>query len=56
MPNEPLAPASWQWIEEIIVAIPVTLVFSAIVYFAVGLAGNFFVFWIIWLFTVFSCE
>ena len=49
-------PCPRQWIEEIIVAIPVTLIFSAIVYFAVGLAGNFFFFWIIWLITVFTCE
>mmetsp|Transcript_26363 Transcript_26363/g.74140 ORF Transcript_26363/g.74140 Transcript_26363/m.74140 type:complete len:398 (-) Transcript_26363:707-1900(-) len=41
-----------KWIEEIIVAIPASFIFCGLMYVAVGLSGNFFFFWIIWLTTL----
>uniref|UniRef100_A0A061SAM0 p-loop containing nucleoside triphosphate hydrolase protein n=1 Tax=Tetraselmis sp. GSL018 TaxID=582737 RepID=A0A061SAM0_9CHLO len=41
-----------KWIEEVIIAVPFSLVFCGIVYASIGLIGNFGVFWITWLLTL----
>eukprot|EP00193_Tetraselmis_chui_P013744 CAMPEP_0177770668 /NCGR_PEP_ID=MMETSP0491_2-20121128/11079_1 /TAXON_ID=63592 /ORGANISM="Tetraselmis chuii, Strain PLY429" /LENGTH=495 /DNA_ID=CAMNT_0019287961 /DNA_START=278 /DNA_END=1761 /DNA_ORIENTATION=+ len=41
-----------KWVEEVIIAVPCSLVFCGIVYAAVGFSGNFGFFWITWLITL----
>jgi len=41
-----------KWVEECIIAVPVSIVLCGIVYAAVGFSGNFWFFWITWLVTL----
>jgi hypothetical protein len=45
-----------KWVEEVIIAVPCSLVFCGIVYAAVGFSGNFGFFWITWLITLLTCT